>query len=147
MVSVQGQTNLDTSRIALISLDHTQNWSWHLKNHTPTTLTNNEIKCVDSLINVCISEHNNNGKGVAVIGKDIGNHTFKRQIVAGINPNGDIVVWVNCFSDDERNKWDDGIDWRKEIVKINDGGASGGLFNLMINLTQKRYYNLYVNGI
>jgi len=140
-----GQNKIDTSRVTVIPLTQSESWSWHLKNNHPVSLSADQLITIDSIIDVCILDHNNGGRGVVIVGRDIGIHTFKKQIIPSVNPKGKIIIWANCFSDDD-SRWDIGIDWRKEVVQINDGGGSGGLFNLMIDLSTNKYYDLYVNG-
>lgn len=117
------QSDYDTSKIAIIPLDTAESYSWRLKDNNPTTLTMTEINLADSIINVCISENNNNGKSTNSFGKHIGIHTFKKQLDPSINAKGEIIIWVS------------------------DGGVGGGLFNTMINLATRKYYKLYVNGM
>jgi hypothetical protein len=64
--------------------------------------------------------------------------SYKKQLVAVTNKDGDKEVWVNCFCD-TLNK-----NWRKEILLVQDGGRC--YFNFKINLTQNKCYHLIVNG-
>jgi hypothetical protein len=48
-------------------------------------------------------------------------------------------VWINCIS--KRNKY---IDWQMQIIQVRDGGDA--YFNLKINLTTGKVYDLYING-
>jgi hypothetical protein len=63
---------------------------------------------------------------------------YKRQYVVTVNTNGEVEVWVNCFC----SYWD--RDWKKEVIYVCDGGNC--YFNLKINLTTGKCYDLYVNG-
>lgn len=63
---------------------------------------------------------------------------YKRQYVPKINSSGQKEIFVNCFCTDF------GLDWRKKIITVQDGGNC--FFNFRINLKTKMYYNLSING-
>jgi hypothetical protein len=63
---------------------------------------------------------------------------YKRQYIPVINEKGEKEVWVNCFCDNPPN-------WKNEIEQVMDGGNC--FFNVKINLTKKKYYDLMVNGV
>lgn len=63
----------------------------------------------------------------------------RRQYLPVINESGEKEVWINFFCDDFGAE-----DWKNQIVEVNDGGNC--YFDVKINLTQKTYYDLMVNG-
>ena len=63
----------------------------------------------------------------------------KRQYVAVINEKGEKEVWVNFFCDDWGND-----NWESDILIVHDGGNC--YFNLKVNLTNKSYSELGING-
>jgi len=157
-LSTFGQNAYDTSKIAIIQLDTTQTWSWNLKGNKPTSLTDKQILLADSIVQVCISEHNNNGVQTNTAGMYIGVKSFKMQLVPTINDQGEIIIWANCLCDDfltsepidqKKKKETDfpDFDWKKEIIIVHDGGFGGCFFHVQINLTTEEYYNLMINGI
>ncbi|MGB3590968.1 MAG: hypothetical protein WBA16_04715 [Nonlabens sp.] len=63
---------------------------------------------------------------------------FQRQYWPVINENGEKVVWINFFcSDDEPVSY-------QNVVIVMDGGNC--FFNIKINLTNKTYSALSING-
>lgn len=155
-----GQNGYDTSKIAIIQFDTTQAWAWKLRYNKPTFLSNKQVQLVDSIVRVCILEHNNNGIQTNTAGMYIGVHSFKMQLVPTINNKGEIIIWANCLCEDflipkaaegqrKKKKFESfpDFDWKKEIIVVHDGGFGGCFFNVQINLTTKKYFNLFINGI
>lgn len=114
----------------------------------PAQLNGEEIKQLNTLIVNCIDQHNIKQEGLyKKIKKEdpkarkkdfvIDLKGYKRQYVAIINSNGEKEVWVNCFCFVFGK-------WRKEIMSMKDGGNC--FFNLKVNLTKEKYYDLSVNG-
>jgi hypothetical protein len=119
-------------------------YAWRLKGNEPATLTEIQVQQADSIIDICIAENKTTKETASTIGRFIGNHTFMRQIVPSVNAKGEIIIWANCFAEQHAELVDD---WHYEPLIIHDGGMGGAFFNVMINLTTRTYYNLYVNGI
>lgn len=163
VLSTFGQHSYDTSKIVVIQLDTTRSWAWNLKGNKPASLTNEQILLADSIVQVCISEHNNNGVQTNTAGMYIGIKSFKMQFVPTINDKGEIIIWANCLCEDfltpriieetkkkkkkKKETYFPDFDWRKEIIVVHDGGFGGCFFNVQINLTTKQYFNLMINGI
>ena len=59
------------------------------------------------------------------------------QIVSAKDNKGQITVWVNAICDPMRG-------WKKELLFVDDGGSC--YYNFRVNLSQKKYYNIVVNG-
>ena len=102
------------------------------KNAKESTLSADEIKQIQSLTNKAISEYNKQTKWGKI------DKNYKVQLVAIINEKGEKEVWINCFCGSM-------VDWRKDIVYVDDGGSC--FFNLKINLSTGRAYDLAVNGV
>ena len=143
---------LDTSVIAVIPYDTIIFSGWHnLKNVKTTELTQLDLLEIEYILTNCIAEYNvlqkqefdklqtenpdwNYDINQFII--DLKKH--KRQYVAIFNSTGEKEVWINCFCD----TWNK--NWRKSIAIVCDGGNC--YFQLKINITQKKYYDFYVNG-
>ena len=110
------------SSIAVIPFDRSGNWPFN-SNYTPASLTEKEVKEIDSLINISISEHNRSlSKELREFyGIDFKKYKYNKQYVAVINGKGE-----------------------KEILLVEDGGNC--FFNLKVNLKTKKCFGLSVNG-
>lgn len=138
----------DTSVYAIFELDSN---FWHLRNNKPSDLNSNELIMIDTLLANCIDAYNLVQEQYV---KDIKKKyplrkidktnfiidlpSYKRQYIPTINAKGEKEVWVNCFCNAEY------FPWRKSLVIVQDGGNC--YFNVVINLTTGKYYNLSVNG-
>jgi len=127
------------SSIAVIPFDRSGNWLFN-NNYTPVSLTEKEIKEIDTLINISISEHNSSlSKELREFyGIDFKKYKYKRQYVAVINGKGEKEIWINAFCSTMGDKW------KKEILLVEDGGNC--FFNLKVNLKTKKCFGLSVNG-
>lgn len=65
---------------------------------------------------------------------------YKFQIVAGINKSKEKIVLIFCHCYESKF-----FDYTKQLVSTQDGGNC--YFQLKINLTTKKYYDFFVNGI
>ncbi|WP_443938208.1 hypothetical protein [Pedobacter sp. MW01-1-1] len=146
------QTNIyeiDTSIIVVLPFDTTQHWIF--KDGKPTDLTTDDFQKIETVLTKCINDYNpyqekqfkkiNDKHPEYKLNKNhfiIDLTRYKRQYVATTNSKGEKEVWVNCFCD----TWD--TDWRKNLNFVKDGGNC--YFNLKINLTTGKYYELMVNG-
>ena len=63
---------------------------------------------------------------------------YRRQYVAVINGKGQKEIWVNFFCATFNH------DWKHHVVIVDDGGVC--FFQLWINLTLKKAYDLIPNG-
>ena len=63
--------------------------------------------------------------------------TYKYQLVAAINENGEKIVWINAFCND----FDD---WKRYLIFVFDGGLC--YFQMTINLTKNYWYGFNVNS-
>lgn len=135
-------TSADTSVIAVLPFDTAQTWLF--KGCKQENLSTADFEMIDSLLTRCVDTYNKEQDLICKERKQIKNYLLdlkkeKRQYIAVINGKGEREVWVNCFcSKGNRN-------WKMEIILVEDGGVC--YFNLKINLSTKRYYDLSVNGI
>ncbi len=130
---------IDTSLIAIIPFDKSRDWLFD-KTYSPSTLTQNDIDKIEKLLTDCVNNFNkklstNNKQYFSI---DFTKEKFKRQYLAVINKNGDKEVWINCLCQTRGN------DWKTSIIMVDDGGNC--YFNLKINLTKNKCYDLVVNG-
>ena len=143
-----GQNNM--LNIAILPYDST-NHIRLFKNCKQTTLSDSDYLLIEKLLTQCIAEYNlEQDKYLNEITNKFPDRNFnreyflidiqqyKRQYIVVINDKNEKEVWINCFCDTFFK------DWRKEIIDVDDGGNC--FFNLKINLTREKYYNLWVNG-
>lgn len=141
--------NIDTSIIAVLPYNTSQYSIF--KNAKQGSLNSDDFKLIEVLLNECINEYNPNqekdyNEMIIAFGKKKVNKShfiielkrYKRQYIVIENSVGEKEVWINCFCDNEHTNW------KTTIVDMDDGGNC--YFNLKINLTQKKYYELRVNG-
>ena len=64
---------------------------------------------------------------------------FKRQYVSVFNERGEKEIWVNFFCNNGNTD-----QWKTKLIMIKDGGNC--YFNLKVNLTNKTYSELKING-
>lgn len=137
---------VDTSLIALLP----SNGLYPFEDTTTATLDEEELKLVESFLIQSVNTYNSKQEKLfqkLTREEPKGNFskqhflidlkTYKRQYVASINPQGEKIVWLNCFCHGE-------FDWRTDIIQVKDGGKC--FFRLKVNLSQKKYYDFSVNG-
>ena len=130
---------VDTSKTAIIPFDKKGNYPFD-NSFKPTTLTQDDIISIDSLLIVCVTDYNNSlDKEHKEWSIDLRKYNYRKQIIAVTNKNGEKEVWVNCFC----HTWDKN-NWQKEILLVDDGGNC--YFNFKLNLVTKKSYDLGVNG-
>ena len=92
-----------------------------------------DIKQIKSLIQKTISAES----------KSFRNHSneneYFKQGISILNKNNEKVVWINCIS--KRGRYSD---WKMQIIETSDGGDA--YFNLKINLTTGKVYDISING-
>ena len=136
----QDQLKYDTTKTAIISWDRTFNYPFDSINYHATTLTQEDINQVDSLLISSVTDYNNSlTDGHDDFKIDLKSNDYKKQLIAVTNSKGEKEIWVNCFCDN----WDKS--WRTEILVVEDGGPC--YFNFKVNLTTKKIYDFGVNGL
>jgi len=138
-----------SSVVAILPFDTTQYWVF--RDSKPTDLTNEDLQKIDSIINKFSSDYNPNQEREFKENNDkhpefklekknfiIDMTRYKRQYVAILNSKGEKEVWVNCFCAAGNQNW------KKNLIFVQDGGNC--YFNLKINLTTGKYYEVIVNG-
>ncbi|HEV7783473.1 MAG TPA: hypothetical protein VGO58_19500 [Chitinophagaceae bacterium] len=128
----------DTSRYTVIPFNERDKWLFN--NAKPAELLPKEIGDVESLLADAMLEHNKMVKGVMVL-KPL--EKYKLQLVPVTNEKGEKIVYVNCFCGGNANSYFK--NWRTELVMVDDGGSC--FFNVKINLTTRKSYDLMVNGV
>ena len=149
LISKTDSITMDTSSIAIIKLDSTN--SWLIKNSKPSDLTIQELAEIEKIIERCLSDYNiEQKKQFEQLKSENPDYDFKvehfviefsryrRQYIPTINSKGEKEVWINCFC----RTYD--RDWRKELIIVEDGGNC--YFNLKVNLTTNKCFDLMVNG-
>lgn len=131
---------VDTAKTAIISFDTKGNYPFD-NSFKPTTLTQDDLNNIDSLLVACVTDYNNSlDKDHKEWRIDLKKYNYRKQIIAVINKKAEKEVWVNCFCD----TWG-GDEWKNEIMMVDDGGNC--YFNFRINLATKTFYDLGVNGV
>ena len=102
------------------------------QNSQPTELNEQEISNLNRILEDALSQYNLSKT------KKFDLNKYKRQYVPVINNLGEKEVWVNCLCTQNNENW------KKEIIVVKDGGSC--YFNLKINLTKSKYYDLIING-
>ncbi|TFF33903.1 hypothetical protein [Mucilaginibacter psychrotolerans] len=125
---------IDTSRYAVLLFNLGRDGFIFNPNFKPTTISAEEIKMIEKIISVTVTEHNKQSKN----GIDNPRKYYK-QIIAATNASGQKEVWVNCFCTPYEKRH-----WRKGVVMILDGGPC--FFNIKINLDTKTVMSFAVNG-
>jgi hypothetical protein len=135
----QDQLKYDTTKTAIVSWDRTFNYPFDSINYQATTVTQEDINQIDSLLISSVTDYNNSlTDGHEDYKIDLKGKDYKKQLIAVTNSKGEKEIWVNCFCDD----WDKS--WKREILVVHDGGPC--YFNFKINLTTKKIYDFGVNG-
>jgi len=130
----------DTSKTAITPVDHQKGNYPFDKTYKPTTLNQDDIGNIDSLLIECVADFNHSlDKDHKDWSIDLNKGNYRKQLVAVINTNGEKEVWVNCFC----KVWESN-NWKTEILHVDDGGNC--YFNFKINLTSKTFYSVSVNG-
>jgi len=146
------QTDFKLAESDFVILPFNKDWYWIFKNVKPTELTQTELIEIEKILKIAIEKNNEKQK----INLKIHNEEYpknkrtetgfelefkgkKRQYVAVINEKGEKEVWVNFFCDD----WESD-NWKSDIMMVLDGGNC--YFNLKVNLTNKSYSELGING-
>jgi len=141
---------IDSSKITIFPFDTAYHWIF--KNAKFTELTEQDLKTIEKVLNEFIKDYNHEQElHYYEISREhpeynlileqfvIELDNYNRQYVPVINDKGEKEVWINCFCE----TWDS--DWKNEIIEVDDGGNC--FFNLKINLTKEKYYDLMVNGV
>lgn len=124
---------------------------WFFKNCTQAELSERDLQLIEKLLKKCIDEYNPEQE--RFYKKQTTQHPeyklveenfiinlkrYKRQYIAVTNEKGEKEVWINCFCSAHNT------DWKKSIQIVMDGGNC--YFNLKVNLSTGKYYDLIVNG-
>lgn len=127
----------NTTKIVFFSSNKTREDKF--RNSQASILSKTEIDLVEKILNTCVNQFNRQeSKFLKLKGPVIKISGYSRQYVVALTKNGDKQVWVNCFCNEQDDKW------RKQIVFVFDGGPY--YFNLKINVTTRKWYELIVNG-
>lgn len=146
------QIELKIAESDFVILPFNKDWYWIFKNAKPTELTQSELIEIENILKTVVSENNERQKinlkehnekypknKLKETGFEIKLKGKKRQYVPVINEKGEKEVWVNFFCSDWGND-----NWKNDIMMVHDGGNC--YFNLKVNLTNKTYSELSING-
>jgi hypothetical protein len=148
--------SIDTGHYTIIKFDPAN----HIfpETYKSATLTKAEIDTVEMVLQKCLEAYNrkemeeyegwvkkdpNLSKDQFIISPAM-LKSLNRQYIAAINDNKEKEVWVNCFPPMMYDDTHQSYEWKKNIVTTYDGGHD--YFNLKVNLTQKTFSALVVNG-
>lgn len=127
----------DTTKFAILPLDTSY---YQFKDSKSTVLLQKDLNLTEKILIKCLDNNNQNQDTSKHLLEYIDLGNYKRQYIPFINKRGEKLVWVNCFCIGDINF----PDWKKEIVMVDDGGSC--YFNVIINLTTKKYGKLFING-
>jgi hypothetical protein len=146
------QTEFKLAESDFVILPFNKDWHWIFKDVKPTELTQSELIEIENILKIAVEENNERQKinlkkhneeypknKWKETGFEIKLKGKKRQYVPVINEKGEKEVWVNFFCDD----WESD-NWKKDLMLVHDGGNC--YFNLKVNLTNKTYSELGING-
>ena len=128
----------DTGRIAILSIDTTNTWVF--KDATAIHLTNQDLQTTERLLKDCINVHNLGQDTTNEFSEYIDLKKYKLQYIPFLDSNGDKKVYINGFCGLD---WEFGY-WKQTLVQVMDGGSC--FFHLSVNLTKKKYEQLFTNG-
>ena len=136
LLSTQSYSALQDDQLKYTILKWDKSYYWIFSNVTAASISPTEIKLLEDLMSKAITAHNLSKVDDAYKIGPLSNYHF--QFIPVFTKKGQKEVWVNALCSNP------GINWRKEIIIVNDGGNC--YFNLKVNLTTRGYYQLYVNG-
>lgn len=143
------QFELDKNNYSILTIEPKNDWIF--KNGTLSDLSQSELIEAEKILKQAVKKNNEIQKQNLKIhnekypenkwtetGYELDLKKFQRQYWPVINEKGEKVVWINFFcSDNEPISTDN-------IVMVMDGGNC--YFNIKINLTNKTYSELSING-
>ena len=133
------QTNFDLKpNQTIIPAAEKMEWAFgrNYKQYNPTM---DDIQTAEEVLKACFTKEAS-GTENPFFGRKYEDYTM--QFVGGELEGGDKIIWVNCFCMAESvilKKW------KTDIIMVADGGNC--FFNVKINLKNKEYYGLMVNGM
>jgi hypothetical protein len=147
--TTQVENSVDTSLIVILPYD--TSLYWICKDCKQAELTTQDFNEIENLLKKCIDEFNPEQemrfneikskypeKNFDIKYFTIDLKRYKRQYITMTNGKGEKEVWINCICDTYTE------DWRTGLIIVMDGGNC--FFNLKINLSTKKYFDLSVNG-
>jgi hypothetical protein len=93
-------------------------------------LNANELKLVDSLLNVCLKDNS--------IKREL--KDYYKQCISVVDSSNEKVVWINLLCKGRRRD----TTYQHYVTRVHDGGEC--YLNLKINVDTLKYYQLYING-
>lgn len=109
-------------------------WGAHAKTWTPAAT---DITQAEALLSDCFSKAQKAGQFDAK--RKLPEYT--RQYIGGVDGNGHQVIWINCFCSTLDPK---DSSWKTQVYGVDDGGDC--YFSVKIDLTEKKYFDLVING-
>lgn len=143
----------DTNNYTILSIAKFKIFAFD-STYIPTILTAQEIQIVEVLFFNAIDDYNRKrSKYLDSVYKDpiksakmktgflipISKEFYTKQLFPAIDKRGEKIVYINCFV----GKLSE-IFWKNHLIQVSDGG--NGYFNLIINITQRTFYNVMING-
>ena len=146
------QTEFKLAKSDFVILPFNKDWYWIFKDVKSTELTQSELIEIENILKIAVEENNRRQKvnlkkhneeypknKWSETGFELKLKGKKRQYIPVINQEGEKEIWINFFC----NEWEsDG--WKNDLMIVLDGGNC--YFNLKVNLTNKTYSELIING-
>lgn len=131
----------DSTRSTIITTKQAVGFAFN-DTYSSTKLSRTECLEIQSLLIQAIQKYNSRWRisgDIKDFGIDTIKYKYKIQVVPALNPKGEKEVWINAFCDSFGE-----INWKRGLVFVTDGGNC--FFNLKINLSELKAYNIVVNG-
>ena len=142
--------NLPKSEYVILPFDTA--WHWIFKNAKQAELSEAELSEIEKLMTFAVDENNKEQQRALAqhnqnhpndlwkeTGYELKLNGSKRQYIAVTNNKGEKEIWINLFCGGSGNGH-----WRSDILIVSDGGNC--YFNLKVNLTNKTFSELSING-
>ena len=149
-ITIEQKFDLPNSEYVILPFD--TSWYWVFKEVKQTIISKAELIEIEKIIETAVEENNKQQNDElsnhnntypenqwTETGFELKLNRFKRQYVPVINKNGEKEIWINFFCENWGSE-----NWKTDILIVNDGGNC--YFNLKVNLTNKTYSELSING-
>ena len=143
-----GKAQLDTNQYKIFKFNPKEKFIFD-KSFKPTELNKENIEEIYKLLGPAIENYIldeidvfkklNPGKSYNIENIKIQWEKYKYQFIPVINKKGELIVWCNAICNGRD------FNWKNSIIIVHDGGKC--FFNLKINLTKHKAFELLVNGL
>jgi hypothetical protein len=135
----QNNSNNDSINYSWTILPSNTPWTEVMlgKDYKTFTPSKEDIIEAEKILNTCFSKEKEDGNFKS--NKFLKNYT--RQYLGATDKNGHKIIWINCFCGKPDPK---DTQWKTTPFIVDDGGDC--FFNIKIDLSDKKYFDLQING-